>query len=319
MEFDHYREIKKLKNQKKILVSCIIPAWNEEKRIGNILKAIKDYEFFDEIIVVDDGSSDKTSGVVIKLKNFNKKLKLITLPENLGKAGAVLAGVKKSKGELLVLLDADIKGLSYKDIDKLMVYVLNGKYRMTILDRPSDRLSIASITDLSRLFGGERALWKKDFEQMDIGINDGYTIEIIINLYYVRKNLRVRTFYAKQLRSPYQFEKHGWIKGFKNYQKMFWSIYTKGGFTNNIRSMVNIEEDRLSILYKIKYKSKIIGWLLNPLIIILSLINAVSTYIYLNIQYFLLNKLVQIARNNIKKARKLKKTISNKINHRSKG
>jgi glycosyltransferase involved in cell wall biosynthesis len=310
MAIEYFQEIPALLKQKDVLVTCIIPAWNEGPRITPVLEATKNYPFFYEVIVVDDGSTDNTCEVVRTAMKHSPKLFLVKNPKNLGKAGAVINGVKKAKGELIVLLDADLTGLDIKSLDKLVYYVLNGDYSMTILDRPSDRMApIVGITDLPRLMGGERAFWKEDFNKMEIDMTDGYTIELIINMYFVKRKLRVRTFYAKDLNAAYQFDKHGLIKGIKRYLKMFWTIYNKGGVINNLQSMVNFEQDRLSILYKIKYKSRFIGWLLNPIIIVLSIVKAILMTTYLNIQYFIFDKLLNMIKNNIKRVNKLRKSI----------
>ncbi|AEC51100.1 hypothetical protein PNA2_0182 [Pyrococcus sp. NA2] len=78
----------------------IIPAYNEEKNIGNVLKRIP--KFVDEIIVVDDGSTDGTS---IIAENFGAEV--VKLERNSGKGVALREGIKIAKGEIVVFLDAD--------------------------------------------------------------------------------------------------------------------------------------------------------------------------------------------------------------------
>lgn len=92
-------------NMKKFpLLSIVVPAYNEEGVIENtisILKKLKYPRVF-EIIVVDDGSSDKTYDIVSKIKGirfFTKK--------NGGKASALNFGIKKAKGEIIAVVDSD--------------------------------------------------------------------------------------------------------------------------------------------------------------------------------------------------------------------
>ena len=66
-------------------ISAIIPAFNEEPRIGNVLDVVKEMELIEEIIVVDDGSTDNTYKVAIK-----KGVKVIRLDSNKGKGAAIL-------------------------------------------------------------------------------------------------------------------------------------------------------------------------------------------------------------------------------------
>jgi biofilm PGA synthesis N-glycosyltransferase PgaC len=87
------------------LISLIVPAYNEEKTIRKSIQSLLDLDYPNyEIIMVDDGSRDKTFDEV---KNFNtSKLKLIH-QQNKGKANALNNGIKNSKGEIIVTIDAD--------------------------------------------------------------------------------------------------------------------------------------------------------------------------------------------------------------------
>ncbi len=92
-------------------LSVIIPAYNEEKRIVKTLKDIssylqkKDYEA--EVIVVNDGSSDNTAGVVKEMKTELPGLRLIDNQKNKGKGGVVKQGVLEAQGEFVLFMDAD--------------------------------------------------------------------------------------------------------------------------------------------------------------------------------------------------------------------
>ncbi len=90
-------------------ISIIIPAYNEEKNIKATLKCIEHEfkgKFFNyEIIVVDDGSTDKTSKLVEEIKTPN--IKLIKLDKNKGKGKAVKTGLMKAEGALCLYTDAD--------------------------------------------------------------------------------------------------------------------------------------------------------------------------------------------------------------------
>lgn len=90
--------------------SFTIIAYNEEKNIANCINSIlnqeglKDYE----IVIVNDGSKDKTSEIVKKFSKENKNVKLIDLKENKGRGNARALGVKNAKGDYIAFVDADI-------------------------------------------------------------------------------------------------------------------------------------------------------------------------------------------------------------------
>ncbi len=88
-------------------VSVIVPAYNEEKVIGSTVERILDSDHRDlEIIVVDDGSQDRTSEVVHNHFGSDPRIVLLRIP-NGGKANALNAGLKIARGEIVVALDAD--------------------------------------------------------------------------------------------------------------------------------------------------------------------------------------------------------------------
>jgi len=89
---------------KKPRVSVIVPAYNEEAHISSCLEAIQkqDYEGDMEVIVVNDGSTDRTAEIASKYP-----IDLIDLKTNVGKANALNAGIECSKGDILVFSDSD--------------------------------------------------------------------------------------------------------------------------------------------------------------------------------------------------------------------
>jgi len=84
----------------KYRVSAVIPAYNEDKRIGNVLDKTKPH--VDEIIVIDDKSEDDTAFVA-----RNRGAKVISNEKNLGYIESIKKGFKSAKGKIIVTLDAD--------------------------------------------------------------------------------------------------------------------------------------------------------------------------------------------------------------------
>ena len=106
-------------------ISVIIPAYNSEKRIGNLISKLKNVQLGEcecEIIVVNDASKDSTLKILKKISNIT----LINHTKNTGKGGAVASGLAKSKGDILFILDDDLE-YDPNDIPKIIRPILQKK------------------------------------------------------------------------------------------------------------------------------------------------------------------------------------------------
>lgn len=113
-------------NSSNMTISVIIPAFNEEKTVGHVVKTIKKVKYIDEIIVVDDGSYDKTANEAEKAG-----AKVIQHVKNRGKGAAIKTGFKNSTGDVVVFLDADIKNLTPNQVDSIIQPILNDEADIT--------------------------------------------------------------------------------------------------------------------------------------------------------------------------------------------
>jgi len=89
------------------LLSVIIPVYNEVSTLKDILKKIYSVDVDKEIIVVDDGSSDGTLGLLSEIEG--KGIKIIHCAKNRGKGAAFLTGIENSKSEFVIPQDADLE------------------------------------------------------------------------------------------------------------------------------------------------------------------------------------------------------------------
>ena len=88
-------------------LSVNIPVYNEEKTISQVIKKVlKQPEVF-EVVIVDDGSVDKTRDILKSIKN--PKVKVFFQEKNQGKGAALIRGFKESKGDFVVVQDADLE------------------------------------------------------------------------------------------------------------------------------------------------------------------------------------------------------------------
>ncbi|MEM4331074.1 MAG: glycosyltransferase family 2 protein [Candidatus Pacearchaeota archaeon] len=97
-------------------VSIIIPVYNEERTIKKVLEEVLKLKLKKEIIVINDGSKDNT---LKELKNFSKKIKIISYEENKGKGYALRKGIEKASGDYIVFQDADLE-YNPKEISSLI-------------------------------------------------------------------------------------------------------------------------------------------------------------------------------------------------------
>lgn len=110
----------------KKMLSVIIPVFNEEKTIKELLKKVSRVRLPDgiekEIIIVDDGSSDATAS---EIRNF----KIFRHSKNLGKGAAVRTGIKKIRGDYVIIQDADLE-YDPEDYNKLLQPILKNRARI---------------------------------------------------------------------------------------------------------------------------------------------------------------------------------------------
>ncbi|MBU1323053.1 glycosyltransferase family 2 protein [Patescibacteria group bacterium] len=111
-------------------ISVVAPAYNEVGNLPEFIKktaaALKNITQDFEIIIIDDGSTDDSWAVLEKLKNNYLQLKAIRLRRRCGQTAALMAGFNQAKGEIVVVLDADLQQ-DPKDIKKLITPILKGE------------------------------------------------------------------------------------------------------------------------------------------------------------------------------------------------
>lgn len=121
--------------EENIYLSVIIPAYNEEKRIADTLTEISRYlseqrQSF-EIIVVSDGSKDKTANAIEKISSSIPSLIFLNNSENRGKGAVVKQGMLYAKGEYRIYLDAD-NAITIDHIEKFWPYIKEQGYDIVI-------------------------------------------------------------------------------------------------------------------------------------------------------------------------------------------
>ena len=196
-----------LHNNKQI--SCIICAFNEGPRIASVLEIATTHPLINEVIVVDDGSTDETSEVV---RSF-PSVKLISYIVNQGKSHAMATGAAEAKYDLLMLLDADLKGLKYEHITALAIPVLSGNADISLSLRRNS-LWIYRVIGLD-FVSGERVLNKELLcgslkEVFDL---PRFGIEVYINSQIITRRLSIAVASWPHVTQSRKTEKLGYWKG----------------------------------------------------------------------------------------------------------
>jgi len=186
-------------------VSALIPAYNEEKSIKSVLIALKAAKKIDEIICINDGSSDKTLLEIQKVEDIT----ILNMKKNKGKSYAIVEGIKAAKGDIIVFIDADIKGEIAKAADALVTPLIDGTYDVTV------GYPLANSFDkFFRPLSGERAYFKHDLlKVLDKLEQKGYGMELFLNHSF--KDKRIKCFPMKNVLTQNKLEKQTYSIAFK--------------------------------------------------------------------------------------------------------
>jgi glycosyltransferase involved in cell wall biosynthesis len=164
-------------------VTAVIPAWNESTTVGAVVYAALDASLVDDVVVVDNASSDGTATVAAA---HGARVVYEPVP---GKGEALRAGVAAAASDIVVFLDADLIGLRPRHVDRLVAPVLAGDASMTcgLFDRGpvANPLFLRSLPVLT----GQRALSRWLFDQLDDDDLRGYRVEAALNSLVAQRGL----------------------------------------------------------------------------------------------------------------------------------
>jgi glycosyltransferase involved in cell wall biosynthesis len=190
-------------------LSCVICAYNEAPRIAAVLDVVTRHAMIGEIIVVDDGSTDGTAEVAGEFSGVH----VLSLPQNRGKSAAMAHGVAAARHDHVLLLDADLQGLTHADLDALIAPVAAGIAAVSMSLR---RNSLA----LYRLLGldfvsGERLVPRRILAAVLAQPNrlPRFGVEVLMNRAIVAERLPIAVADWCFVTQARKAEKLGWLKG----------------------------------------------------------------------------------------------------------
>ena len=201
-------------------ISCIVCALDEGPRIGAVLEVATRHRLVTEVIVVDDGSTDDTAQVVARFPS----VRLISHAANQGKSKAVATGVAAARHELLMLLDADLKGLRDDDLTALVAPVLEGRAAVSMSLRKN---SLAIFRWVGMDFvSGERVVDKALLADVldDIHALPRFGIEVFMNKRIIAARLPVAIAHWRAVTQARKTEKLGWWRGVRAEWRMVFDL-----------------------------------------------------------------------------------------------
>lgn len=200
-------------------VSVVIPALNEDKYLGGVISPLLGVEEITQIIVVSDGSTDNTVAVA---KSYN--VEVIELSENIGKGGAIAVGLKKTSEDIVLLLDADLIGLTENHIRQMIMPVIHNQADMTVGIFEGGRLATDMAQIIAPFLSGQRCLKKKWAEQIRNLDQTGFGVEAALTQFAQENNLIVKEVTLADMSHVMKEEKLGLVRGFAYRMKMYWEI-----------------------------------------------------------------------------------------------
>lgn len=185
--------------------SAIICAYNEAKTIENVILSAKENYVINDIVVINDGSTDSTGDIIKRLKD-RVTITDIHFEKNKGKGYAMAIGIEKALNDVIVFIDADLSNLNHDHYYQLVDPIIGKKADM-VLGQATETLINYGLNPFKSITG-ERSLSKKDILPIvDKMKKSRFGVETLINLYYQSEGKTIKYVMLQGLKHPTKFEK----------------------------------------------------------------------------------------------------------------
>jgi glycosyl transferase family 2 len=161
-----------------VKISAIIPAHDEGPTIAGVVAPLIGHPLVDEVIVVDDASTDDTAARAAALGAT-----VVAMPENGGKAAAMSRGVAHARNRIVFFCDADVVGLTEAMVTRIVAPVTSGSYDMFVGIRGRKSYWTNRLLHFTPVLGGERALVKSLWQHVPASYKKNFQIEIALNFF----------------------------------------------------------------------------------------------------------------------------------------
>jgi len=201
-------------------VAAIVPAYNEAETIREVLQALAAVPLFSEILVVSDGSTDKTVEIARAMG-----MRTIHLRRNRGKGMAMAIGVAHTDAEILTFVDGDILNLTAEQLAGLIQPVLDGRSDMSVGVRNRGAALNSWQRQHGPLLSGIRCLRREIFEAVPESHLEGFAIETGLNWACEELGMRTTTTLLHNLKHLVKEKKRGLVRGFRARMRMFAAVF----------------------------------------------------------------------------------------------
>lgn len=211
-------------------ISCIIPAYNEEKNIKQTIQILLPLleKQLSEIIIINDDSKDKTTEILTEFSSLDR-IKIITNIKNLGKSKSVARGIYEAKGDFVFFLDADLLHLQTSDIQNLLNPILEKKADRTMSfcknSWPLWPFKKIDYCSGQRVISRELLLPHADA----ISQLASYGLEVFLNKILIREKQKLQVIHRPQVENTFHHDKDGRYKGRKRNLKIWRHIMKYAG------------------------------------------------------------------------------------------
>lgn len=205
-------------------ISVIVPAYNEEKGIRRVLDVLLKADFLTKIIVIDDGSRDKTKEIVQRYCKLDNRIELCEQERNLGKGQAIHTGLLLTDADIIVTLDADLINLRVINISDLVTPIIEKRADVTLGIFHNGRWYTDLAHYLTPWLTGQRCIRRELFGFISWDAAKGYGFETAITIAIQRHGwvcTQVRWFGVTH---PSSESHRGIFQGIKMRSKMYLNI-----------------------------------------------------------------------------------------------
>ncbi|MBI2176326.1 glycosyltransferase [Candidatus Woesearchaeota archaeon] len=209
--------------------TAIVPCYNEERTVGNVLKVLTTSPEIRKVIVVNDGSTDGSEAII---KQFN--VQLISNRKNAGKGESVRMALAHVTTKFVLMCDADLNGLRHDSVAALLDPLKKNPNIMTIGLRDKDWHFGSKVLKkklMILLLSGERALPTRHLRAVCADPRSAkYGLEAVLNFYCRRNGVRTVKVDLEGVRDTSKLQKQGkglrpYIEGLTNVAETYAKLY----------------------------------------------------------------------------------------------